>query len=179
VTQPGEAWIGAGRAFRRHGLDSTMVVLWLEGHEEPCVTLTDLPPTEVGVCWYGLRFWIERGFATLKSVGWDWEQTRRTDPNRIARHWLVLAVAMLWTLATGTRVEDADTLGKPPSRLRRPPPRPPAPTARRAVSLFCRGLLWLRRQLGRARLWRCLWLLPECWPAAPPGLHVTYHAASP
>jgi len=131
------------------------------------------------VCWYGLRFWIERGFATLKSVGWDWEQTRRTDPNRIARHWLVLAVAMLWTLATGTRVEDADTLGKPPSRLRCPPHRPPAPATTRLTSLFRRGLLWLRRQLGRARLWRCLWLLPECWPAAPPGLHVTYHAASP
>lgn len=179
VAAPDEAWVGTGRAFVHHPLACTLVVTWLAGHEAPCATLTDLPPAEVGPCWYGLRFWIERGFGTLKSIGLGWEQTRRTDPDRIARHWLALAVALLWTVATGTRVEDADALDRPPSRLLHPPATPPLPASARAVSLFRRGLLWLRRQLGHARLWRRLWLLPERWPATPPGVHLTYHAASP
>ena len=31
----------------------------------------------------------------LKSVGWQWQKTRRTDPARAKRHWLVLATATL------------------------------------------------------------------------------------
>ena len=60
-----------------------------------------------GVSWYALRFWIELGFKALKSLGWQWRKTRRTDPARISRHWFVLSVATLLTLAYGTRVEDA------------------------------------------------------------------------
>ncbi|HEY7033017.1 MAG TPA: transposase [Thermomicrobiales bacterium] len=52
-------------------------------------------PAAVGVLWYGLRMWIEVGFRALKGLGWRWERTRRTDPDRVARHWLVLAVATL------------------------------------------------------------------------------------
>ena len=83
--------------------------------EEPWIILTDLPPDEVGVSWYALRFWIELGFkpalgldrGALKSLGWQWQKARRTDPARISRHWFVLSVATLLTLAYGTRVEDA------------------------------------------------------------------------
>jgi hypothetical protein len=179
VSAPDEAWVGTGLAFCRHRLPCTLVVTWLAGHAAPCATLTDLAPTDVGACWYSLRFWIEAGFGVFKGLGWRWDQTRRSDPTRIARHWLVLAVATLWTLATGTRVEDAHALQQPPGRLRRPPALPPTPAATRPTSLFRRGLLWLRRQLARARLWRRLWLLPERRPATPSGLHVTYHTASP
>ena len=45
--------------------------------------LTDLPPDQAGVSWYALRFWIELGFKALKSLGWQWQKTRRTDPERI------------------------------------------------------------------------------------------------
>lgn len=159
-SEPDEAWVGTWLAFVHHPLACTLVVTWLAGHEAPCATLTDLAPGEVGICWYGLRFWIERGFCTLGSIAWGWEQTRRTDPDRIARHWLVLAVALLWTVATGTRVEDAEARHTPPSRLLHPPATPQLRASTRAVSLFRRGLLWLRRQLGHARLWRRLWLLP-------------------
>lgn len=174
VSGPDEAWVGTGRAFVHHPLAGTLVVTWLAGHEAPCATVTDLAPAAVGPCWYGLRFWIERGFCLLKSIGLGWEQTRHTDPECIARHWLVLAVTLLWSVATGTRVEDAEALDRPPSRLRHSPTQPPLPASDRPASL-----LWLRRQLGHARLWRRLWLLPERWPATPPGVHITYHAASP
>ena len=82
-----------------------MIVVWDRDHDEPCVVMTDLPPAESGVCWYALRFWIELGFKALKSVGWQWQKTRRTDPGRVSRHWLVLSVATLLALAYGTRVK--------------------------------------------------------------------------
>ena len=171
---PGHAWVGAGTAYkhapkRKH---ATLVALWEEGQDEPCLLLTDLAPEAVGPCWYGLRAWIEVGFRALKSLGWHWERTRRTDPARVARHWLVLAVATLWVLATGTRVEDADRLGRDPAHLRVALPPPPSPV-RRVTSLFARGLARLRWQVLRVRrLWTRIWLWPEPWPAAPPGLIV-------
>jgi hypothetical protein len=78
--------------------------------------------------------------------------------------------------ATGTRAEDAERAGRPPGRLTGPPT-PVAPAARR-VSIFRRGLAWLRQHLAAGRPWRRLWLAPEPWPDALPGLHVTLHVAT-
>lgn len=174
VPGPGHAWIGAGVAFRdrQKRLAATLLVVWEDGHEEPWICLTDLAPEAVGPAWYGLRVWVELGFRTLKSLGWHWERTRRTDPRRVARHWLVLAIATLWTVAVGTRDEDAERWGREPARVRLV--RSPAPGPfRRRVSVFRRGLTGLRWQLLRQRrLWRLLWLWPEPWPDPPPGLTV-------
>ena len=82
-------------------------MVWYAGQEEPWIILTDLAPDKVGPSWYALRFWIELGFKAIKSLGWKWDKTRRTDPTRVSRHWLVLSVATLLALAYGTRVEDA------------------------------------------------------------------------
>jgi hypothetical protein len=171
--QPGTAWIGTGWLGHNRStrLAVTLLVVWNADQREPWVLVTDLPPTDVGACWYGLRTWIELGFRALKGVGWQWQRTRRTDPQRVARFWLVLAVASLYTLACGTRLEAADEAGVPPARLRRAP----APTLRtraRVVSVFRRGLLGLARRLQQGRLWRCWWLCPEPWPDPPPGLRV-------
>ena len=176
VPGPGHAWVGRGTAFRdaRKHRWGTLVVVWAEAQTEPWLVLTDLAPEDVGVCWYGLRVWIELGFRALKGVGWQWQHTRRTNPDRVARHCLVLAVAMLWVLAYGTRAEDAQALGLPPGQLRRPPP-DPRWVQRRKVSLFSQGRSWLTRQLLRGKLWRRLWLAPEPWPAIPQQLHVIYH----
>lgn len=174
VRAPGEGWVGRGVVFRERQRQRvvTLVVVWGAAQREPWVVVTDLPPAEGGLCWYGLRMWIELGFRALKGVGWQWQHTRRTDPARVARHWLVLAVATLWVLAYGTRSEDAQTQGVPPARLRTPPASlPPGP---RHLSVFRQGLQWFGRQLLQGRLWRGLWLLPEPWPAPPPHLQVTY-----
>lgn len=178
VPGPGYAWVGSGTAFstpkrRRFG---TLVVVWAEDQAEPWIVLTNLPPQEVGICWYGLRVWVELGFRALKGVGWKWQHTQRTDSQRVARHWLVLAVAMLWVLAYGTRAEDAAAQGLPPGRLRTPPQQPTYPG--RKVSVFRQGISWLRQQLSRERLWRRLWLSPEPWPAAPVELQIIYHNSS-
>lgn len=177
VPGPGQAWVGEGVAFkdRQKRLAATLVVVWETGQAEPWLLLTDLPPAQVDVRWYGLRVWIELGFRARKSFGWDWERTRRTDPARVARHWLVLAIATLWTVAVGTRAEDAQRLGRSPANLRAPRA-PCAGTPPRRISVFRRGVAWLHTQVRRGRrLWRRLWLAPEPWPDVPPGLSIIHH----
>ena len=176
---PGHAWVGRATAFkhapvRRAG---TAVVVWAEKQAEPWVLLTDLPPDQVGVAWYGMRAWIELGFRALKGVGWRWDKTRRLDPDRAARHWLVLSLATLWTLAYGTRAEDAHQCHIAPEELIAPPLPIPLPAPTRRVSVFARGLSWLRAHLPAKSLWDALWLAPHPWPQAPPGLAITYHEA--
>jgi hypothetical protein len=177
VPGPGHAWVGRGVAFKHHAVRraGTLLVVWDVGQAEPWMILTDLPPEAVGVTWYGLRIWIELGFRALKGVGWHWEHTRRRDPTRIARHWLVFAVAMLWVLAYGTRAEDADALGREPSHLCVPPP-DTLTLPHRHLSLFLRGRSLLAWLLPRGRGWKLLWLRPEPWPAVPATLSVTIHA---
>lgn len=176
VAGPGWCWVGAGVAYKHAAkrLAATLVVVWGQDQKEPWLLLTDLDPERVGVGWYGLRTWIELGFRAIKSLGWHWERTRRSDPARVARHWLVLAIATLLDLAVGTRLEEADWRGVPPGRLRRP--RTPPPPRDRTTSVFARGLAWLRvLVLGGVRWWRALWLLPERLPDPPEGLTIIVH----
>ncbi len=177
IPRPGYAWVGVGTAFGapRVRRRATLVVVWEEGQEEPWIVLTDLDPEQIGVAWYGLRVWVEMGFRAIKSMGWQWERTRRSDPERVARHWLVLAVATLWVLAAGTRGEDAQALGMAPQHLRISPTTPPR-HPKRTLSVFWRGLILLRWQwLRQRRLWRRHWLLPDAWPEPPPTLIVIRH----
>jgi len=177
LVQPGLGWVGRGRLGRpkKPQLSVTLIAIWTADQKEPWVVVSDLPPARVGVSWYALRMWVELGFRALKGVGWKWEHTRRRDPSRIARYWLILAVAMLWTLATGTRVEDALEVGVAPARLQTPPPTRAARRSRIA-SVFSVGLRRVQHQLGRGRLWTRLWLRPESWPQPP--AHVLVHVAT-
>lgn len=180
LVRPGAAWVGRGRlgSPKRRRLKVTLVIAWTTGQEQPWAVVTDLPPARVGVSWYALRMWVELGFRALKGVGWRWGHTRRADPRRVARHWLILAVATLWTLAHGTRAEDAERAGVAPAHLRTPPPAPPAVVRpRRRIGIFRLGLHWLRHLLARGRPWRRLWLAPEPWPDPPPGLLIVIHEA--
>ena len=184
VPRPDTAWIGSGTAFGRATAKRrcTLLAVWYVEQEEPWIILTDLPPEEVGVSWYALRFWIELGFKAVKSLGWQWQKTRRTDPARISWHWFVLSVATLLTLAYGTRVEDAYDRRMTPGSLRAPP-KALAPTHRssreklgRTVSVIRHGITWLRRLLYRGRSWSRVWLLPKPWPEPKSNLEVTRHA---
>ena len=120
----------------------------------------------------------------IKSLGWKWDKTRRTDPARISRHWLVLSVTTLLALAYGTRVEDAHDRRIAPGNLRTPPQtlasnhRDPRSRPARTVSVIRHGIDWLRRLLLKGRLWSRVWLLPEPGPEPKPNLAVTHHAPS-
>ena len=120
----------------------------------------------------------------IKTLGWKWDKTRRTNPARVSRHWLVLSVATLLALAYGTRVEDAHDRRIAPGNLRTPPKALSArhrhswQKPKRKVSVFRRGIDWLRRLLLKGRLWSRVWLLPEPWPKPKSNLEITYHAPS-
>lgn len=171
VPQLHHAWVGRAIVHKERArrLWVTLVVLWEACHDEPWVLLTDLPPQVVGVRWYGLRMWIACGFRDLKHDGWDWEHTRRRDPTRVARHWLVLAVASLWVLAAGTLVEDAG----------RTATGPPAQPGRRPLGVFLRGLARLRAVFAQRCPWPPLRCVPERLPVPGPHLTITYHAPGP
>ncbi len=148
----GMLWVGRGVASPGHSpLPGTLVVLHGSGHEHPWVLLTDTPPDRTKVTLYACRDWIEQGFRGLKRAGWQWPRTRRTDPVRAGRHWLVLAVATLLAVAHGTRREEAAALGRNPARLRAPPATVPARSAPRRLSLLRQGMACLGALLARGR----------------------------
>jgi hypothetical protein len=103
VPQVGRCWQGRGTAFKNfYGqLECTLLAYWAEGHDEPWLVLTDLPPQAADVCWYGLRAWIEQGFKQIKRGGWQWQYTRMADPARAERLWLAIAIATWWLLSVG------------------------------------------------------------------------------
>jgi hypothetical protein len=174
LVKPGQAWVGRGRlgSPKRRRLSVTLIVVWAPEQAVPWAVVTDLAPRQVGVSWYALRMWVELGFKAIKSMGWQWQRTRRTEPERVSRYWLVIAVATLWVLVYGTRAEDAERLGVTPAQLRTPPALPFTPQPRR-LSLFQRGLRCLQRVLLQGRWWQCWWLAPEPWPEPLPGLVIT------
>jgi hypothetical protein len=168
VPQTGTQWVGVGTAFQgpRRQLNCTLLARWEADYKDPWLLLTDLAPRAGEACWYGLRAWIEQGFKITKRGGWQWQRTRRTDPQRAARLWLAVAVATLWLLSVGGLAEDTlpestllplgagDCL---PARARRA-------TQLRLVSIFRQGWITIlvallnHRRLPRGRF------VPEPWP---------------
>jgi len=102
-----------------------------EGYRDPWLVLTDLPGEQIDIRCYGLRAWIEHGFKAIKSGCFHWERSRMNAPDRVERKWLVLAVALLYSvsvaindgsLAPGVLDERLGvmSIGQPSSRLSLP-----------------------------------------------------------
>jgi hypothetical protein len=124
-----------------------------------------------------MRSWIECGFKDTKRGGWQWHQTKMTDPQRTARLWLAIAVATLWVVSAGGEAEvdlpasSIDAL--PPLHVARKHARR---TARpRLISCFKRGVLAIlvagldgnMLPLGR--------FIPEAWPRSPTRISAPRH----
>lgn len=105
VPTPGTGWCGRVDCFVENTLHCTLLACWQEGYADPWLILTDLPPQSANVAWYRMRNWIESGFKDTKRGGWQWHQTKMTDPARASRFWLAIAVATLWVLSVGGEVE--------------------------------------------------------------------------
>jgi hypothetical protein len=124
----GKRWQGRGIAFKNTAgrLECTVLGYWGEGHAEPWVVVTDLPPQAADVCWYGLRAWIEQGFKRIKRAGWQWQYTRMEDPARAERLWLAVALATWWLLSVGGEVDAevaVETMSQVPQTQRSRKPR--------------------------------------------------------
>lgn len=181
----GSRWRGRGTAFSTAGCSvaCTLLAFWGEGHKEAWVVLSDLAPESSDACWYGLRAWIEQGFKQSKRGGWQWQNTRMTDPARAERLWLALAVATLWLVRVGGEVDAeilegtipelaAETLGPRGTRRQKP---------WRLVSVFRQGWVSiLVALLTHRRLPVGRWI-PEPWPAVPllPNSEKGSHMSNP
>lgn len=101
VPRRGTAWCGQVDCFVEKTLRCTLLARWDEGYADAWLVLTDLPPAAANVVWYSMRTWIEGGFKDTKRGGWQWHQTKMTDPARACRLWLAIAVATLWVVSVG------------------------------------------------------------------------------
>lgn len=167
----GARWCGRGTAFATKAaqVECTLLAYWGEGHAEPWLILTDLPPAGGDARWYALRAWIEQGFKDSKRGGWQWQHTRMTDPARAERLWLALAVATLWLVRVGGEAEGPAPAAALPELRLAGEGVPQRPRARRwrLVSVFRQGwvaivvALLAHRRLPLGRLY------PEAWPELP------------
>jgi hypothetical protein len=170
VAAPGQRWKARGRIFKGAGWrDASIVAIWAPGHKERLVVITDLPPRWEVLRHYDRRFWIEAGFRTDKSSGWQWEANRVADLDRqrrllVAMAWASLLVLILGLADARTRLATVIAATRLPSPHRRPPKPQPA-----RESLFSLGLRIARRWLARTSLptfsWRLSRLASSSWDA--------------
>jgi hypothetical protein len=170
----GTGWSGTVDCFvtRECRLTCTLLARWDEPHAEPWLVLTDLGPEEADVAWYGMRSWIECGFKQTKRGGWQWQQTKMTDPERASRLWLAMAVATLWALSVGGEADatlPASSLDAlPVLHVARRHPRPT--TRPRLLSCFRYGVLTILVALSNGRALPLGRFVPEPWPRRPARL---------
>lgn len=103
----GARFTAVGVAYKNadETLGCTLLGGWDAGHSGPWLLLTDLPQSAASPLWYGYRSWVEQQFKMLKGGLWHWQNTRRKHPDRVARLWLALAVAVLWLVVIGAVLE--------------------------------------------------------------------------
>ncbi len=141
------------------------------GYADAWLVLTDLAPQAADVVWYSMRAWIEAGFKDTKRGGWQWHQTKMTDPARASRLWLAIAVATLWVLSVGGEADATQSesrVGSVTGVTYRPAHRhqtvaPAAPELlceKRLRRIFVAVLHRRRLPLGR--------FIPEPWPTTMP-----------
>jgi hypothetical protein len=168
VTKGGAPWKGRVTCFAtpERQLTCTLLARWDSVYQDPWLIVTDLAPTEADVAWYGMRAWIEASYKDLKHDGWRWEQTKMTDPRRAERVWLVMALATLWVVSTGSAAEAAlpaparDLLPETHIARRTASGRQPP----RALSCFQRGRLLLITSLVSGQELPLMQLHPASWP---------------
>jgi len=171
VPQTGTAWSGYVDCFVGKRLRCTLLARWDEGYADPWLILTDLAPESANVVWYAMRSWIEGGFKDTKRGGWQWHQTKMTDPARASRLWLAIAVATLWVVSVGGEADASlptSTLESLPELhiARRTATQRSQP---RLQSCFAQGLQLIFVALLKAEPLPLGQFLPEVWPVVMPA----------
>lgn len=166
LSSPGSVWAGKVTCFAVHSVEGTLLACWGVKHLEPWLILTDLSPENASATWYRMRGWIENSFKDLKSDGWQWQNTRMSNPVRAARLWLALSVATLWVVSVGgeadANLQDPDLTHLPPTHIAR---KTSLHIFRmRRISCFTRGLIMVLSTLIHQHPISLGHFLPEPWP---------------
>lgn len=123
---------------------ANLSVTWTKGErgKEPelLAVMSDLPACGQRLEEYGWRMSIEESFRDDQSGGFDLEHTRLSDPQRLERLLLAVAVATLWCHELGEQVVQNEQLQKELD----------AGGTKRELSLFQLGLRFLKRCLALA-----------------------------
>lgn len=159
AAREGDRFAATGLAYSGTRLPCTLLACRAAGCEEAWLVLTDLPAGCADPCWYALRSWIEQGFKVIKRGGWQWQQTRMTDPARAERLWVVVSLATLWLVEVGglAEFEPRPETVPPLGRVGRP----------RLHRLFRVGLAVIVAGLLRGEV-RVGAFRPEPWPTPTP-----------
>jgi hypothetical protein len=174
VCKHGSTWCGRVTCFssKESHLACTLLARWDEGYKEPWLIATDVAPEVAEAAWYGMRSWIEGGFKDMKRGGWQWHQTKMSDPRRAMRLWLALAVATLWVVSVGGEADamlEVSSLEELPmqQRARRGAT---GRTRPRLLSCFRRGVLTILVALVQGKDVPLGRFVPEPWPSEPPAV---------
>ena len=171
VPRVGSAASGRVTCFsgKESQLGCTLLARWDEGYAAPWLIVTDLAPEVAEAAWYGMRSWIEGGFKDIKRGGWQWHQTKMTDPARATRLWLAIAVATLWVVSVGGEADAS----LPVSGLEALPAlhvarrRGTRRARARLLSCFRRGVLVILVALLKGEDLPLGRFVPEAWPSEP------------
>jgi hypothetical protein len=142
VPSTGMSWSGQVTCFKTNPIDCTLLARWDDGYTDPWLILTDLNPVDADIGCYGFRSWIECSYRDVKSDGWQWHKTRLRNPDRVERHWLAMAVALLWMVTLGGEPEISSNEPVISDRFSSS-----QSTPTRQISCFLNGLLTVVAQL--------------------------------
>jgi hypothetical protein len=141
VKRRGRRWQGVATIFKKAGWrDARLTVVWDRRCKEPWILAA--PPDGLGglhaAAAYAKRAWCEQGFRDEKSSGFRWDQSRVTDAARLIKLIVVMTLANLLSISTGTWL------------LKSGRRRELDPHTFRRLSLFQLGIRWLRHVLALA-----------------------------
>ena len=114
---------------------------WAVGSNEPWLIVTNLDDPILALKEYARRFGCEELFSDLKKRGFNWEDSRIPDPQRLSRLLLALALLVFFLLALGRQL-----------RLKHLDLELTSPSHRTRLSLFQTARRWLLRRLAKSRL---------------------------
>lgn len=167
LTGVGQHWAASLKCFKNDPLSCTLLARWDEGYTDPWLIVTDLTPLEADIYWYAMRSWIECLFKDIKRGGLGWHHTKMTDPQRVERLWLAIAVATFWLVSVGGESEtqlSPCSLESSHLLLSKSSQNPPPPSPPRWLSCFRRGFLVLLATAIQGFSLPLGCLAPECFP---------------
>lgn len=158
VSAPGQQWKGTGGVLKTAGWRRVgIVACWAVGEREPLVVITDGAARWQALDTYARRFWIEPGFRSDKTHGWQWEASQVQG---LAHH-AVLLLAMAWAsllaLCLGVAEARAALRHLADRPIRGTPPQP----RHARESVFTQGVAAIRTRLYQRDRRRVPWRLPE------------------
>jgi len=134
--EPGETlWLENVLWTRAQFGPVNIAVVWNEADQACMYLVTCFPLLEETLYWYERRFWIEPMFRDDKSMGFNLQDSRLRDPERMLRLLLILCIAYLWIMFLGCLAILSNCI-RLIDRI-----------DRYDCSLFTYGLRWLRRLL--------------------------------